>query len=390
LISGSRYGFDGPDALVLSGPDLFVANYLSRGSVTEIDASTGALVRVISGLEYQFYGPDALAASGGNLLVANNFGSVTEFNASTGALVRVISGAKYQFDQPGALAVWGDDLFVANAANQTNGSLTELDASTGALVRVISFSQYGPGAMAPSGPDLFVVTGDSVTELDASTGGRVRVISGPQYHFDQVGKLAVAGHDLFAVNYGGDSVTELNASTGALVRKVTNPVELLRPSAADNGLWSDLKLTITPTSLGAVHTGMTIEQADNASGQFLRKVGDGVSDPLALPRDFAALWVHGFPVTCIGAALSLASGSEQVIATGQGFTLGDSVAVLRRIYGAGARYVPAPAGGGIAPSAGYVVAGRGGNDLAFIVNPMGTRVDAIVAGRGVDPSSCTG
>jgi hypothetical protein len=115
-----------------------------------------------------------------------------------------------------------------------------------------------------------------------------------------------------------------------------------------------------------------------------------VSHPLALPRDFAGLWVHGFPVTCLGAALLSASGSEQVIATGQGFTLGESVAVLRRIYGASARYVPAPAGGGMAPSAGYVVAGRGGNDLAFIVNPMGTRVDTIVAGRGVDPSSCPG
>ena len=60
-------------------------------------------------------------------------GSVTEVNASTGAAVRVISEPTGRFELPDALALRGDDLFVANL-----GSVTEVDASTGSLVRVIT------------------------------------------------------------------------------------------------------------------------------------------------------------------------------------------------------------------------------------------------------------
>ena len=57
------WGFSSPDALALSGGNLFVAN--GEGSLTELNASTGKLVRVISGSSYRLIGPDALAVSGG-------------------------------------------------------------------------------------------------------------------------------------------------------------------------------------------------------------------------------------------------------------------------------------------------------------------------------------
>ncbi len=40
--------------------------------------------------------------------------SVTEIDASTGALVQVISGSTYQFLGPGGLAINGSDLFGSN------------------------------------------------------------------------------------------------------------------------------------------------------------------------------------------------------------------------------------------------------------------------------------
>ena len=83
-----------------------------------------------------------MTLSRADLFVANEIGnSVTDFNAATGALVRVISGSPYQFEDPGSTALSGDDLFVENS-----GSLTELNAATGALVRVISgqYSSDGP------------------------------------------------------------------------------------------------------------------------------------------------------------------------------------------------------------------------------------------------------
>ena len=63
-----------------------------------LDASTGALVSVISRQQYHFASPDALALSGGDLFVADQGGnSITEINAGTGALLRVISGLAYRF-----------------------------------------------------------------------------------------------------------------------------------------------------------------------------------------------------------------------------------------------------------------------------------------------------
>ena len=72
-------------------------------------------MRVVSGAAYHLEAPDALAVSNGDLFVANGAGSsLTELNASTGALVRVVSGPAYEFSVPDAMAVSGHDLFVAN------------------------------------------------------------------------------------------------------------------------------------------------------------------------------------------------------------------------------------------------------------------------------------
>jgi len=124
------WGFSEPNAIAVAGDDLFVAN-LNGKSVTELNASTGALVRVVSD---QFGGPYAMAVAGADLFVANHngTGSVIEFNASRGTPVRVVYGPVYRFNDPDAMAVAGDDLFVAN--HNGTGSVTELDASTGALV----------------------------------------------------------------------------------------------------------------------------------------------------------------------------------------------------------------------------------------------------------------
>ena len=62
-------GFNKPSAFALEGTDLFVANL--GGSITEVDASTGAIVRVISGPGYHFDEPKSLGLGGGDLFVAN-------------------------------------------------------------------------------------------------------------------------------------------------------------------------------------------------------------------------------------------------------------------------------------------------------------------------------
>ena len=179
-IDGPGYELYYPGAFAVSGRHLFVGD---EDSVTEMDAMTGALTGVVTGSKYQFESPGAMAIAGPDLFVLSSGyirgapssglpeSWLTELDPSTGALVRVIAGDQYQFDSPDELAVSGHDLFVANfGQNNANpdeggpdpGSVTEIDTSTGALVNVIGgwrsvpWDIDRPGAMAVSGPDLFV------------------------------------------------------------------------------------------------------------------------------------------------------------------------------------------------------------------------------------------
>jgi DNA-binding beta-propeller fold protein YncE len=69
---------------------------------------------VLSGHRYKFNNPAAIAAAGTGVWVANHSGSVTELNASTGTLVRVLSGPGYGFNNPAAIAADGTRVWVAN------------------------------------------------------------------------------------------------------------------------------------------------------------------------------------------------------------------------------------------------------------------------------------
>jgi hypothetical protein len=111
----------------VSNGDLFVANGAGN-SLTELNASTGALVRVVSGPAHQFDHPDSMVAGGSDLFVANGYGtgggSLTEVDASTGALVRVVSGSAYHFEEPGALALAGNTCSLRTMAGTRSPSST--------------------------------------------------------------------------------------------------------------------------------------------------------------------------------------------------------------------------------------------------------------------------
>src|SRR5580692_4811029 len=83
--------------------------------------------------------PDAIATAGGRVWVANSRlpatgnpgGWVTELSASTGALIRVVSAGPDRLTDPEAIAVAGNRVWVVNSFGS---SVTELDAATGALI----------------------------------------------------------------------------------------------------------------------------------------------------------------------------------------------------------------------------------------------------------------
>ena len=84
-------------------------------------------MQVLKRPSYQFNDPVNIASNGTRVWVTNNNGgSVTELNASTGALVKVLGGLSYQFSQPSAVAFDGTHVWVTNFGGD---SVTEFPAS---------------------------------------------------------------------------------------------------------------------------------------------------------------------------------------------------------------------------------------------------------------------
>ena len=158
-------------------------------------------------------------------------------------------------------------------------------------------------------------------------------------------------------------------------------------SDADNGLWADPQIIISPTALGAVHIGMTFEQAQDAAGLGFNGSGDGFFYPTNLPSASGHLYVGvsaDQTVRCVGAELS------ESVSTPQGVRIGDSVRKLLATYGSQARFVPSPTDGGMTDYDGYIAMTQAGK-LVFMLDRTNSTVTGIAAGGpDLDPNSCTG
>jgi outer membrane protein assembly factor BamB len=117
------------DSIAYADGLLWVAN---GKSVTELNASTGKLVRVLSGEQYDFTGQPAIAVAGSHVFVVNGAGnSVTEIDASTGAVAYTLTAARYHLDNPVGIAVAGNRAWILNSPLSGPSSVVELALSTG-------------------------------------------------------------------------------------------------------------------------------------------------------------------------------------------------------------------------------------------------------------------
>jgi serine/threonine-protein kinase len=170
-------GIKAPYSVAVQGGHAWVAN---GDSVTELNAADGSRVRTLSGASYGFDGAQAIAVSGTRVWVANygggadDAGTVTELNASNGSVVQILSGAGYGFDSPQGITVDGAHVWIADggSASSSGGSVTELNADNGSRARTLSGASYGfadPWAIAVDGTRVWVANhqGNSVTELPA-------------------------------------------------------------------------------------------------------------------------------------------------------------------------------------------------------------------------------
>jgi hypothetical protein len=216
-LTSGPYGIDAPTAIATNGPDIFVAN--SVKSISEINASTRQLVRIVFGSEYHFSKPFAITVAGGRVLVLNagtGTGSITEFSAKNGLLIKTISGSRFAFDKPAAFTTSGQDVYVAD---EGNNSVTEVNMVSGRLVKVIS--QQGlsaPDGIAVEDGRVWVADSQSsaATEISAANDTVISTVTGDQYGFwNPTAVIAAAGNVYIATPNGtSPMVTKVEATSG--------------------------------------------------------------------------------------------------------------------------------------------------------------------------------
>lgn len=149
VITAARYQLSAPVEVAASRDHVWVvSSSADNSSVTEINAATGALIKVISSLPNFAFG--ITPAGDGVWLITNAGvkgvgttgpeGSIAELSATSGRLIRDLARAPFQASSPGgAIAADGTGVWVAGTNFYgAGGWVAELSAVTGAPVRVVS------------------------------------------------------------------------------------------------------------------------------------------------------------------------------------------------------------------------------------------------------------
>jgi hypothetical protein len=249
VISGSQFDFSDPVAIAASGATVIVlsagdpsADPAVRASITEIDAITGDLVLTESASKYGFDDPMALTVTGGDLFVANNGNnSVTEANIATGTLVRILTTS---IGSPDGIAAGDGHVWVVDSQDpqccSSDGAVTEIEATTGAVLGVFDNGTYGfndPGVAIEPGSSVFIASpyGSSpmITKVSpkkvAKTGNATWYVcntNGP-YYFSNVSALAVSDKDLWVASATGANNPNSAAATGSLTELSTKNAALI-------------------------------------------------------------------------------------------------------------------------------------------------------------------
>jgi hypothetical protein len=130
-----------PDPISVNGNHVWIGNIRQgNNSLTELNARTGALIRVIKAKADQFNGLLGVVAQNFHVWVTNGEGyegggvtnSVTELNARTGLLQKIIKVNDHGLYGPTEIVANDSKLWVLNA-----NSVTELNQRSGSLIQVV-------------------------------------------------------------------------------------------------------------------------------------------------------------------------------------------------------------------------------------------------------------
>jgi hypothetical protein len=141
IIKATSGQLGSPDGIAVSGAYAWVANINgSDNSITEIKVSNGSFVRTIKSRADHFNGLFGVAAQNSHVWVTNgegyengsNTNSVTELDARTGSLQRIIKVQDHGLYGPTEIIANGSKLWVLNV-----DSVTELSQGNGSLIQVV-------------------------------------------------------------------------------------------------------------------------------------------------------------------------------------------------------------------------------------------------------------
>ncbi len=326
-----------PCGVSSDGTHVWVTN-LADGTVTELDAATGAVISTIT-VGDQPYG---VSSDGTHVWVTNDaVGTVTELDAATGAVISTITVGR----GPYGVSSDGTHVWVTNYLDNT---VTELDAATGAVVSTITVGHV-PAGVSSDGTHVWVTNaGDgTVTELDAATGA---VISSTT----TVGKnpygVSSDGTHVWVTNSGDNTVTEL----GALV-----------PQA----------ISFTGPGTGTVGGQATLTATGGASGNPVIFTVDGSSTAGAC----AVSGTDGATVTYTGTGTCVIDANQ---AAGNGYAAAPQVQQSITVSpGAQAISFTGPGTGTVGGQATLTATGGpSGNPVTFTVDPSSTAGACAVSG----------
>jgi hypothetical protein len=134
-------GITAPDPISVNGTHVWIGNIQDgRNALSELNARTGSLIRVIKAEADQFNGLLGVVAHNSHVWVTNGEGyesgsetnSVTELNARTGSLLRIIKEKDHSLYGPTEIIASGSKLWILNV-----DSVSELNQGNGSLILVV-------------------------------------------------------------------------------------------------------------------------------------------------------------------------------------------------------------------------------------------------------------